>query len=307
MMLIGEANKGEIPEKTIAVLGAFDGMHLGHQSLFALARDMRRETGLPILVMTLDPHPGILTGNGDKYRKALTPFHEKAFLAQGLGADLFWPIPFTKDLAATSASDFAKDFIAPHAAHIVCGFDYSFGRGGAGRPSDLEAWGRTCGYGVAVAPPFLVGGDAVSSTRVRGALAQGDVGVAAALLGRPYALLGTGGDIFRFPEDKVIPAEGIYDVTLRYLLGGRIEAIRMEAEVDSRSRVRCSVGLGGIVTVGAKIQMLFLRRFLHDGDEGVPQGPSFTLPEAYDTMLRADLPSVSVLRSSGASLGRGLM
>ena len=217
---------------TIAALGVFDGVHLGHLALFSEAAAFRAETGLPVVAMTFHPHPRTLTGQPNGYARLLTPPAEKAALLQDAGADYLLSVPFTRELASTPPLQFAREFLAAklNARRVVCGFNFAFGHRGAGTPDDLVRWGSDLGYSVSVVPPYLAGGEAVSSTRVRTALAAGDVDGAARCLGRPYCLHGrvAAGDgrghsigiptsNVDVPPDKLVPGNGVYAALARVM------------------------------------------------------------------------------------------
>lgn len=224
------AEKACWPTGNTVALGVFDGLHLGHQALLARAREIKENTGFPVLVMTFHPHPRTLTGHPNGYDRSLTPAAEKTHLAEDLGADYFLSVAFTRELAATLPLDFVHRYLVSgvSAGHVVCGFNFTFGHRGQGTPSDLERWGLSGGFDVTVVPPFEVGGDTVSSTRIRNALKAGDVTEAAACLGRPYCLYGrvAHGDgrghrigvptsNVAVPSDKVVPGKGVYAALAR--------------------------------------------------------------------------------------------
>ena len=222
-------------ESTVVALGVFDGVHLGHQELFHEASSIRQGSGLPVMAMTFHPHPRTLTGSPNGYDCLLTPPGEKAALLADCGSDYFSSLPFTRELAATPPREFVRTYLVEkcRAAHVVCGFNFTFGHKGAGNPRDLSLWGREMGFAVRVVPPFVAGADTVSSTRVRSALASGDVQEAALCLGRPYCLTGrvAPGDgrgrrigiptsNLSVQEDKIVPGNGVYAALVRVMVEG---------------------------------------------------------------------------------------
>lgn len=232
MKTISTANEIEGIEAIVA-LGMFDGVHSGHQALFREALGIRDQTGLPVLALTFHPHPRTVIGGPNGYHTLLTPKEEKIMLLEELGIDLYWSIPFTRELAYMGPEDFARRYLTQHlsAKYVVCGFDFTFGRKGSGKPEHLEAWQDDLGFRVRVVEPYVVDGQAVSSTRIRKDLAQGKVEDARALLGRPYCLSGKvshghgcGRKIgfptsnIEVPCEKLLPAGGVYAAAVRVML-----------------------------------------------------------------------------------------
>ncbi len=321
-------------EDTVVAVGVFDGVHLGHQELFGTSTNVSGQRGLPLLTLTFSPHPRMLTGHPNGYDKMLTPPAEKAALLQDMGSAYLLVMPFTRELAATSPEKFAEECLLKscRAKHVVCGFNFTFGHKGAGTPSDLETLGRELGFSVSIVPPFSVKETAVSSTRVRSALALGDVAEAAACLGRPYALTGlvAHGDgrgrtigiptsNLNLPDDKVVPAGGVYAAFARVVLDGAkgsFASCPAVVNIGTRptfggtdARVEAHIpGFSGEL-YGRPMQILFVERLrderafpdavalrnqvLRDVGKALAacrKASSFTLPGAYDRMLALNLP-----------------
>ena len=195
-------------EKPFAVaIGTFDGVHLGHRRVIETALD----TGLPVRVLTFQPHPRVVLGN---FVEALATLERRLELLAELGVAETTVLEFTLDVAKLEPEDFAAAQLAD-AAVVVAGEDFRFGRK---RRGDLELLERL-GYGV-LPVPLLEG---FSSTEIRHALHEGDVRAAARLLGRPPELDGivVGGDqrggTLGYPTANLavepgllVPAYGIY-------------------------------------------------------------------------------------------------
>ncbi|MBW5444526.1 bifunctional riboflavin kinase/FAD synthetase [Cohnella sp. CFH 77786] len=216
-------------------IGFFDGVHLGHAEVIRRAVAQGRERGQTPAVMTFDPHPRAVLGQGDQYRTVLTPLEDKLKLLESLGAEAAYVIRFDRAFAEITAEKFVRELLLPlDVRTAVVGFDFSFGHMGEGNSDTL----RRCGEGaieVAVAEPVEGGGDKVSSTRIREELAEGRCDIAARLLGRPYSLRGTvvhgqaRGRLLGFPTANVLPEQpyviprvGVYAVTAG-VVGGRGE------------------------------------------------------------------------------------
>ncbi len=212
---------------TVVTMGTFDGVHLGHQTIVRdVRRRARKREGRSVL-LTFDPHP-LRVVRPDIAPPLLTlPDEKKEILAQ-LGLDYVVFLSFTRDLSRYSPKQFVEDIMVPHLrpSEVVIGYDHGFGRGRAGDASVLERLGGIHGFEVSVVEGVEADGSAISSTRIRQAVAAGDMESAAAGLGRPFSFRGTvirglgRGKTLGFPtanlappsSDKLLPAEGIYAV-----------------------------------------------------------------------------------------------
>jgi riboflavin kinase/FMN adenylyltransferase len=207
-------------------IGFFDGVHLGHAEVVRRAVERARERGQTPAVLTFDPHPRVVLGK-DKYHTVLTPFPGKRELFESLGVEMALVLSFTLDFARVSAERFVRDLLVPlGVATAVVGFDFRFGHRGLG---DAELLRQASGgaIDVQVVEPVYLGGEKVSSTRIRGLLEAGRCGEAAELLGRPYEVQGTVvhgkalGRQLGFPTANLetaspyfIPRYGVYAVTV---------------------------------------------------------------------------------------------
>lgn len=204
-------------------LGNFDGVHLGHARLAAeTVREARALGGLAV-VLTFDPHPARIL-HPDRAPATLVTLEQKAELLAGLGIDRLAVLPFTKDVAALDAAAFASEVLGGclGASVVVVGPNFRFGRGRAGDANALATLGGDVGFRVRIVEPVLDAGEPISSTRIRAALAAGDVSEAERLLGRRFFVDGTvvagdgRGRTIGFPTANVeplnetLPAAGVY-------------------------------------------------------------------------------------------------
>ncbi|HZO07858.1 MAG TPA: bifunctional riboflavin kinase/FAD synthetase, partial [Myxococcota bacterium] len=201
----------------------FDGVHRGHQALVAAAVARAHETGGAAVVLTFDPHPARVL-RPEAAPSALSTLAQKEELVMALGIDRLVALAFDAQLAALSPAAFVREVLASMlgARHVVVGESFRFGHERQGDARTLEALGGQEGFDVQVVPPVLHAGRPISSSRVRAALAAGDVREAALLLGRPYALDGRvvrgdgRGRTLGIPtanlrsEDQLLPARGVY-------------------------------------------------------------------------------------------------
>lgn len=180
----------ESPESVVA-LGAFDGIHLGHQQVIRTAVTRARALGVRAVAVTFDPHPATVLHPAEAPAQLLT-LDERLELIGELGPDLTLVIPFTLEFSKVEAEEFVAEILAGRlrAREVVVGFNHTFGRGARGNARLLEELSAPLGLRVHVIPPLAIGDRVVSSSSIREALQAGDVRQAAALLGRPYTVRG---------------------------------------------------------------------------------------------------------------------
>ena len=166
---------------TVAI-GNFDGVHLGHQSVIALAA--KAAPAAPLGVLTFEPHPrSYFAPSAPAFR--LTGPAARASRLEKLGVTRLYELPFNAGLASLAPEAFARNVIADGLglAHVVVGADFCFGKGRAGTAEDLECFGADMGFGVSVAPLLEDRASVVSSTAIRTALSEGRPRDAAKMLG----------------------------------------------------------------------------------------------------------------------------
>ncbi len=211
-------------------LGNFDGVHRGHQAVIAGARRAAAARGEALGVVTFRPHPReFFDPIGAPER--LGGFRMRMERLRDLGVERLYVVPFNDHLRRMPADDFAREVLGHGLGvrHVVIGDTFRFGHRRQGDAALLAAVGREVGYTVEALPPVSVEGAPASSTRIRQALADGDVALATALLARPYqidALVVTGDRIGRtlgYPTANLrpigrrilLPRTGVYAVRLR--------------------------------------------------------------------------------------------
>ena len=175
----------------VVAIGNFDGVHRGHRALIEAARARAAEFGAPLGVVTFEPHPReVLTP--DRAPPRLTPFRIKARLLAELGVGHLFALTFNEYLMSKSPEQFVHDVLAGGLGvrHVVVGFDFRFGHKRAGDADTLAALGSDYGFEVTRIEPVAWRGEVCSSSRVREAVARGDVGQARDLLGHPFLVEG---------------------------------------------------------------------------------------------------------------------
>ena len=240
------------------VVGVFDGLHLGHAYLLeALCREAAARHAQPA-VITFDHHPDeILTG---KAPPLLCDPEERLARLEDAGISVIVVQHFDQALRETTFDAFVRSIAGRvELAGFLMTPESAFGFERRGTPETVAALGRELGYDVAVVPPFSRNGGPVSSSEIRRAIAEGDLGRAERLLGRPYAVVGHGSrasrdPVLTFDMPVALPPEGWYPVRIEDLDEGR-EHGPDHVHVEAGGRVRLQgIWLGGPrwrVTFGA--------------------------------------------------------
>ena len=203
----------DLPPSVVA-LGAFDGIHLAHQTILDLAVARAHALGASGVACTFDPHPLQVLRPGQAPEPIAT-LAERLELIAARGIDVTVVIPFTLELSQVEPEAFVEEVLVGtlRAREIVVGFNHTFGRGARGDARLLQSLAPRLGFRAHVIPPLEVGGTPVSSSAVREALRVGDVALARRLLGRPWTVRGVvvrtpGGETKRIEASVVIDASG---------------------------------------------------------------------------------------------------
>ena len=179
-----------IQHGVVLTFGVFDGIHVAHQIVIRCVISRAKTLGVDGVVMSFDPHPAFsILGEAPP---VLTTAAKKIELLEALGIDRAIVEDFNEQFAQLSPEDFVKDVLVGrfHAREVVVGYDCAFGKDRAGDKWLLKKLGEKYGFAVDVVEPYRLEGDVVSSTRIRAAIAQGDLELARELLGRRYSVSG---------------------------------------------------------------------------------------------------------------------
>jgi riboflavin kinase/FMN adenylyltransferase len=216
-------------------IGAFDGVHRGHQAVITAAREAPGRHGAPLGVVSFDPHPRRWFQPDAAPFRLMTPA-QMARALEPLGVDILYLLPFDAEMAAMTDQDFAERVLSAGLGirPAAVGFDFTFGKGRTGSPEALRRYGEQLGFTVSVVDRLDDSdGLKLSSSAVREALKAGDMARAAAILGRPFAIEGDvvhgdkRGRTIGVPTanvalgDYMRPAYGVYATRTR-LADGRI-------------------------------------------------------------------------------------
>jgi riboflavin kinase / FMN adenylyltransferase len=208
----------------VVTIGTFDGIHLGHQAIFRRVREVSRETGLPAVLITFDPHPRVVVAP-DRPPLLLTTIEEKQKFIPCFFDGRVLVLTFDAALMKKTAEEFVREVLIEGVGvkRLIVGYDHALGRNRSGNPAELQRLGEQYGFAVEVVEPVMQGGQAVSSTRIRNGIVAGQYDEAMALLGHEYAIYGTVerglglGRKLGYPTanvshsgTKLLPPEGVY-------------------------------------------------------------------------------------------------
>jgi len=209
----------------VATTGTFDGVHLGHRKILNQLVAKANKVGGESVLLTFSPHPRIVL-QPDVELELLSSENEKISLLENTGIDHLIIHPFTREFSRTQSLDFVREFLVNKIGvkHLVIGYDHHFGRNREGSFDHLKEFGPIYGFEVEEIAAFDIDQVNVSSTKIRNALAEGNVELANMYLGAPYSISGRvikGNQIGRtigFPTaniecdfmQKLLPADGVY-------------------------------------------------------------------------------------------------
>jgi riboflavin kinase / FMN adenylyltransferase len=264
-LIRGLPAEGSLKGGQALTVGAYDGLHLGHQALLARLRAHAKRLGVPTLMVTFEPMPREFLSPANPPVR-LTSLRERWRILGRMQLDGLCVLRFGPAIRSLSADQFASllaERLQP--AVVVVGHDFRFGRDGQGTAEKLYAAGQRLGFAVDIAEPVTLEGERVSSSAIREALAAADLQHAARLLGRPYTMIGRvvrGEQLGRklgFPTANVrfphrrLPVAGIFAVRVR---------IRGAADVP----LAAVASIGTRPTVGGTEPLLEVYVFDFNGD-----------------------------------------
>lgn len=219
----------DAPRDSILSIGNFDGVHIGHQAVLRHVVERSREIGVPAAAMTFDPHP-VKVLRPKEAPALLSTLAQRLQIVENTGIEVALVVPFTPQLARMQASEFVREVLVKHLQirEVYIGRNFRFGADRQGDVELLVDMGKEFGFVAAAAPIISLDGGVVSSTRVRGAVTQGEVTEAWDLLGRPVHV---DGSVFQgkrlgrelgYPtlnievQNELVPKIGVY-VTAVYI------------------------------------------------------------------------------------------
>jgi riboflavin kinase/FMN adenylyltransferase len=217
-------------KNAVVTIGTFDGVHIGHRKIISGIKEIANSLGGETVILTFFPHPRMILHPEDESLKLITTITEKAELMEELGVDHLIITPFSRDFSNQTAESYIRDVLVNKVGtkKIVIGYDHRFGKDRQGGLEDLQRLGPVYGFDVVEIPEQDINEVAISSTRIRNALLNGEIELANSFLGYPFFITGTvirGDQIGRqlgYPtanivveeKYKLIPADGIFAVTV---------------------------------------------------------------------------------------------
>ncbi|MGQ0603135.1 MAG: bifunctional riboflavin kinase/FAD synthetase [Anaerolineales bacterium] len=213
----------QLNQPACVTIGAFDGVHRGHQQLISDMVTRAHASGRAAVVITFFPHPSVFL-RGRRPSFYLSTPEEKADYLAILGVDALVTHTFDEAFVNITAGDYVQQLVT-HArlSELWCGADFALGHNREGNVAYLRAAGERLGFTVNVQAPALMDGEVISSTRIRQSLRDGAVEASAKLLGRPFTLTGTvvegakRGRTIGIPtanlsvsDEHAVPAVGVY-------------------------------------------------------------------------------------------------
>ncbi|RWU04413.1 bifunctional riboflavin kinase/FAD synthetase [Pedobacter chitinilyticus] len=240
-------------DNAIVTIGTFDGVHFGHQKIIKRLCELAKNSEGESVLLTFFPHPRMIIDPENQELKMINTIEEKAQILASLGVDHLIITPFTRDFSNLSANDYIKNILvdAIGTKKIIIGYDHRFGKDRLGNISTLVENASSYGYQVEEIPEQDINDVAVSSTKIRKALLDGDVALANSYLGYAFSIYGPvikGDKIGRtigfptanifVPETyKLIPGDGIYAVTVEMGEDKNPEVYRGMAYIGQRPTI----------------------------------------------------------------------
>lgn len=230
MKIYNQVSEFKKLNNAVVTIGTFDGVHYGHQKIIKRLCELAKSTGGESVILTFFPHPRMIIDPENQDLKMINTIKEKAEILANLGVDHLIITPFTRDFSNLDATDYIKNILIDTIGtkQIIVGYDHRFGKDRKGGMNELQQFAKVYGYEIEEIPEQDINDVAVSSTKIRKALLDGDVSLAAEYLGYHFSISGPvikGDKIGRtigfptaniFVEEtyKIIPSDGIYAVTV---------------------------------------------------------------------------------------------
>lgn len=280
MLAVQNTEYFRIEKPAIVTIGTFDGVHLGHQKILKRLQELKNETGLQTVVLTFEPHPRKVLFPEQKDLKLITLIDEKLELLDKYGVDVTVVYPFSKQFSQVSSEFYIKEILLKqlHVNYLVIGYDHKFGHNRSGDINTLKHYAVENNFAVEEISAQDIDHIAVSSSKIRRALEEGNLQQASEFLGHDFLLHGEVvkgkqlGRTLGYPTanlkigspEKIIPKIGVYFVSVR--VDGNIHfgmmSIGLNPTTDMDNTVKLEVNIFDFDRdiYGKTIQVNFLKR-----------------------------------------------
>ena len=280
MLIIQNTEHFRIESPTIVTIGTFDGVHLGHQKILERLKELKEKTGLKTVVLTFEPHPRKVLFPEQKDLKLITLIEEKLELLDKYGVDVTVVYPFTKQFSETDSPFYIEEVLlrSLKVKHLVIGYDHKFGKNRSGDISTLKKIAADGKFLVEEISAKDIDHIAISSSKIRKALEEGNVELAKEFLGHFFSLKGKViegkqlGRTLGYPtanikpegEEKIVPKTGVYfvEVIIQEIKHFGMMSIGINPTTDSDNNIKLEVNIFDFNTdiYGKTIKLNFLKR-----------------------------------------------
>lgn len=280
MELVKDIENWDFKGESIITIGTFDGVHKGHIKLLERLNSLKTDNNQKLLVFTFEPHPRKVLFPEQADLQLLTTLTEKIELLENAGTDVLIVYPFTKEFSVIEPEIFVGDILKTKlkVKKIVIGHDHKFGKNRKGDIQTFRSLANNLNFEVEEIPAQQIDDMNISSTRIRKALFEGNIGVANDLLGYCYSITGTvvhglkRGKEIGFPTaniqiqdtDKLIPMKGVYFVKVFFagILYYGMMNIGINPTINSDNKLKLEVNIFNFdkSIYGEKIKIEFVQR-----------------------------------------------
>jgi riboflavin kinase/FMN adenylyltransferase len=226
----------EIPKlkQTVLTIGSFDGLHLGHQKILQRVKMKAKENDYESVVVTFDPHPRLILSPAERDFKLLSVDNEKVKLFEKMGIDHLVIYPFTFEFSRLSPIEYIEDFLVKYfqPTIIIIGYDHRFGLNRSGDIYFLKKMSKKYGFKVIQIEKQEVEEIGISSTRIRRAIADGDIELARSFSNHNYKITGKVINGYKYGRKLGFPTANLRVAKEKLLPGDGVYAVRVDLEGD---------------------------------------------------------------------------
>ncbi len=280
VLTIQHTENFRIESPTIVTIGTFDGVHVGHQKILQRLKELKEKTGFKTVVLTFEPHPRKVLFPEQQDLKLITLINEKLELLDKYGVDVTVVYPFSTDFSQLDSELYVKEILIRqlNVKHLVIGYDHKFGKNRKGDIATLREFSSAHQFSIEEISARDIDHIAVSSSRIRKAVEEGNLELASGFLGHNFFLNGhvtKGKQLGRtigYPTaniqvdgpEKIIPAIGVYFVSV--VVDGNsykgMMSIGYNPTTDTDMKVKLEVNIFDFDQdiYGKPLKLIFLKR-----------------------------------------------